>query len=78
MQTKFPSNFYITYFAKKHGTRITRKAQEPNPKGTAGKMFTDKNGTERYIYWDLEARNKKTNELGDWRHATGTWNIKAI
>jgi hypothetical protein len=24
----------------------------------------------RYIYWDLDK--------GDWRHATGKWNIKAI
>tara|TARA_R100001086_G_scaffold52656_1_gene23521 strand:- start:278 stop:514 length:237 start_codon:yes stop_codon:yes gene_type:complete len=78
MQTKSPFNFYITYFAKKHSKFITRKACEPNPKGTAGREFTDKNGTSRYVYWDLEARNKKTNELGDWRHATGTWNIKAI
>ena len=30
------------------------------------------------MYWDLEARDKKTNELGAWRHATGNWNIKAI
>ena len=72
------NNFYITYFAKTHngeeypdgGKMITRKAQEPNPAGTAGRMFTDKNGTDRYIYWDLDR--------GDWRHATGKWNIKAI
>jgi len=86
MQTKSPFNFYITYFAKTHNGKeyangvkmITRKAQEPNPVGTAGRKFVDRNGTSRYVYWDLEARNKKTNELGDWRHATGTWNIKAI
>ena len=79
-------NFYITYFAKTHNGEayaegvkmITRKACEPNPKGTAGREFVDKNGTSRYVYWDLEARDKKTNELGDWRHATGKWNIKAI
>ncbi len=72
------NNFYITYFARTHngkpiangGKIITRKACEPNPKGTAGKMFTDKNGVNRYIYWDLDK--------GDWRHATGKWNIKAI
>ena len=71
-------NFYITYFAKTHNGKeyaegvkmITRKACEPNPKGTAGRIFTDKNGTDRYIYWDLDR--------GDWRHATGKWNIKAI
>jgi len=64
------NNFFITYFAKKHSKFITRKAQEPNPKGTAGREFVDKNGTSRYIYWDLDK--------GDWRHATGKWNIKAI
>ena len=78
MQKKSPFNFYITYFANKHGTRITRKAQEPNPVGTAGRKFVDRYGVDRYIYWDLEARNKKTNELGDWRHATGFMDIKAI
>ena len=78
MQTKSPSSFYISYFAKKHGTRITRKAQEPNPLGTAGRKFVDRYGVDRYIYWDLEARNKKTNELGDWRHATSQWSVKAI
>ena len=78
MKTKSPFNFYITYFAKTHngeeyangGKIITRKAQEPNPKGTAGREFTDRNGVNRYIYWDLDK--------GDWRHATGKWNIKAI
>ena len=70
MQTKFPSNFYITYFAKKHGTRITRKAQEPNPIGTAGRRFVDRYGVDRYIYWDLEK--------GNWRHATGYMDIKEI
>ena len=72
-----PSSFFITYFAKTHngepipngGKVITRKASEPNPKGTAGRMFTDKNGTDRYIYWDLDR--------GGWRHATGKWNIKS-
>ena len=86
MKTKSPFNFYITYFAKTHNGKeyaggvkmITRKAQEPNPKGTAGRKFVDKNGTSRYVYWDLEARNKKTNELGDWRHATGFMDIEAI
>ena len=71
--TQLPKNFFITYFAKKHSKFITRKASATNTEGTSGK-----NGTSRYVYWDLEARNKKTNELGDWRHATGKWNIKAI
>ena len=75
---QLPKNFFITYFAKKHSKFITRKASEPNPKGTAGREFTDRNGVNRYVYWDLEARDKKTNELGAWRHATGKWNIKAV
>ena len=45
-------NFYITYFAKTHngkeyangGKIITRKASEHNPKGTAGRMFSDMGG----------------------------------
>ena len=75
---KLPKNFFITYFAKKHSKFITRKASATKPNGVEGKMFTDRNGVSRYIYWDLEARDKKTNELGAWRHATGNWNIKAI
>ena len=34
MKTKYPSNFYITYFAKKHGTKITRKGRYDKPDGT--------------------------------------------
>ena len=64
------NNFYITYFAKKHSKFITRKASEPIPAGSAGKEFTDRNGVNRYIYWDLDT--------GDWRHATGNWRIKRI
>ena len=64
------SNFYITYYAKKHSKFVTRKASEPNPEGTAGREFVDKNGVNRYIYWDLEKN--------DWRHATGSWKIKTI
>ena len=70
MKTKSPFNFYITYFANKHGTRITRKAQEPNPVGTAGRRFVDRHGVDRYISWDLEK--------GNWRHATGYMDIKEI
>ena len=64
------NNFYITYFAKKHSKFITRKASATNTEGTAGKMFTDRNGVNRYIYWDLDK--------GDWRHATRQWRIKRI
>ena len=64
------SYFYITYYAKKHSKFVTRKASEPNPEGTAGREFVDKNGVNRYIYWDLEKN--------DWRHATGSWKIKTI
>ncbi len=76
--TQMPKKFYITYFAKKHKKFITRKASAEKPNGVLGKIFTDKNGTDRFIYWDFDAWNKKTKELGDWRHATGQWTIKAI
>ena len=72
---KLPSKFYITYYAKTHngerikggGKFITRKASPNKPNGVLGKIFTDKNGTDRFIYWDLEADN--------WRHATRSWKI---
>ena len=84
--TELPKKFYITYFAKTHngeaiengGKIITRTASAEKPNGVLGKIFTDKNGTDRFIYWDFDAWNKKTKELGDWRHATGQWTIKAI
>ena len=71
-------NIFITYYARTHngeaikngGTFITRKASAYKPNGVIGKMFTDKNGTDRFIYWDLDA--------GDWRHATGSWKVKAV
>ena len=73
-----PQTFFITYYARTHngeaikngGTFITRKASAYKPNGVLGKMFTDKNGTDRFIYWDLDA--------GDWRHATGSWQVKAV
>ena len=64
------NNFYITYFAKKHSKFITRKASATKPNGVEGKKFTDRNGVNRYIYWDLDK--------GDWRHATRQWRIKRI
>jgi len=76
--TQLPAKFYITYFAKKHNAFITRKASATNPEGTEGKMFTDKNGTDRFIYWDFDSINKKTQEFGDWRHATSQWTIKEV
>ena len=75
--TKMPSEFYITYFAKKHKKIITRRASKGKPNGALGKIFTDKNGTDRFIYWDKDAVSK-TGWLGDWRHATGEGTIKAI
>ena len=73
--TQLPEKFYITYFAKthngeEHNAFITRTASAFKPDGTLGKMFTDKNGTDRFIYWDLDA--------GYWRHATGSWQVKAL
>ena len=82
----YPKTFFITYFAKTHngeaikngGKFITRKASAQKPNGVLGKIFTDKNGTDRFIYWDFDAWNKKTKAFGDWRHATNTWSVKAI
>ena len=65
-----PKKFYITYFAKKHKKIITRQASGEKPDGTLGKMFTDKNGTDRFIYWDIDK--------DDWRHATSSWKIRSI
>ena len=67
---KLPSKFYITYYARKHESFITRKASPNKPNGVLGKIFTDKNGTDRFIYWDIDK--------DDWRHATSSWKIKAI
>ena len=83
---ELPETFFITYYAKTHngeeiengGKFITRKASAYKPNGVLGKMFVDKNGTDRFIYWDFDALNKKTNDFGDWRHATDHWTIKAI
>ena len=70
-QIQIPQNFIITYFADKHDKFITRRGQFTKPE-------TDKNGTDRFIYWDFDAINKKTNEFGDWRHATSQWTIKEV
>ena len=62
------SNFYITYFAKKHKKFITRKGQYAKPDGTEGKAFVSKDGNPCLIYWDLDADG--------WRNATGQVRIK--
>ena len=82
---ELPKQFFITYYAKTHngeeikngGKFITRKASAYKPNGVEGKMFVDKNGTDRFIYWDFDATNK-LGGLGDWRQAVGQWTIKAI
>ena len=82
---ELPNQYFITYYARTHngeeikngGKFITRKASAYKPNGVLGKMFVDKNGTDRFIYWDFDAENK-LGEFGDWRHATGHWTIKAI
>ena len=82
---ELPKTFFITYYARTHngeemengGKFITRKASAQKPNGVFGKMFTDKNGTDRFIYWDFDAENK-SGEFGDWRHATGQWTVKAV
>ena len=57
---------------------ITRMASaEKNGNGVLGKILTDKNGNDRFIYWDFDAENK-TGGFGDWRQAVGQWTIKAI
>ena len=76
--TQMPKKFYITYFAKKHKKIITRTASaEKNGNGVLGKILTDKNGNDRFIYWDFDATNK-LGGFGDWRQAVGQWTIKAI
>ena len=62
------SNFYITYFAKKHKKLITRKGQFDKPDGTEGKAFISKKGDPCLIYWDLDADG--------WRNAVGQMRIK--
>ena len=62
------SNFYITYFAKKHKKIITRKGQFDKPDGTEGKAFLSKDGNPCLVYWDLDADG--------WRNATGQVRIK--
>ena len=84
--TQMPKKFYITYFARTHngeaikngGKIITRTASAEKPNGVLGQILTDKNGNDRFIYWDFEAWNKKTKEFGDWRQATRQWAIKEI
>ena len=67
---KLTSKFYITYYARKHESFITIKASPNKPNCVLGKIFTDKNGTDRFIYWDIDK--------DDWRHATSSWKIRAI
>ena len=74
--TQMPKKFYITYFAKNIKI-ITRTASAEKPNGVLGKILTDKNGNDRFIYWDFDAENK-SGGLGDWRQAVGQWTIKAI
>ena len=62
------SNFYITYFAKKHKRLITRKGQFDKPDGTEGKAFLSIDGNPCLIYWDLDADG--------WRNATGQIRLK--
>jgi len=73
-----PKKFYITYFAKKHKKIITRMASAEKPNGVLGRILTDKNGNDRFVYWDFDAENKKTGGFGDWRQAVGQWAIKEI
>ena len=64
------SNFYITYFAKKHKKIITRKGQFDKPDGTPSEKgaYLSKQGEPVLNYWDLDANG--------WRNATGQVRIK--
>ena len=62
------SNFYITYFAKKHKKFITRKGQFDKPDGTKGKDFVSKNGNACLVYWDLDNDG--------WRMAVGETRVR--
>ena len=75
--SNIPKNFYITYFARKHKKFITRKGSAVSPNNNSpSKVQKDKDGTLRFIYWDLDA---KPNEYGSqWRCAKNQWKIKAI
>ena len=61
--TQMPKKFYITYFAKKHQKIITRTASAEKPNGVLGKILTDKNGNDRFIYWVV--LTQKINQV-DW------------
>ena len=67
-----PSSFYISYFAKKYGTRITRKGRYDKPDGTPSTKgsYISKKGELVLNYWDLDADG--------WRNATGLMEIKTI
>ena len=72
---ELPKQFFITYYAKTHnGEEIKGGGKFITRKASAYKQ----NGVDRFIYWDFDALNKKTNDFGDWRHATGQWSFKAI
>ena len=64
------SNFYITYFAKKHKKIITRKGQFDKPDGTPSTKgaYLSKKGEPVLNYWDLDENG--------WRNATGQVRIK--
>ena len=64
------TKFYITYFAKKYNTFITRKGSYDKPDGTPSQKgaYVSKKGEPVLNYWDLEADG--------WRNATGQVRIK--
>ena len=71
-----PSNFVVTYYAKKHNKVITRNGSwfKPNT-STVGKAFISKNGVVCFIYWDNDAApDEKGNQ---WRMAKNPMTIKA-
>ena len=67
-------NFWITYYAKKHGKIIKRFGTWTKPNtDTKGKHFVA-NGNDVFIYWDL---NAPENENGNkWRQATNPLKVE--
>ena len=69
-QINIPEKFYITYYAKKYKTFITRKGQysKPDDVFTVGEYYISKKGEPCFRYWDLDADG--------WRQATWAMTIK--
>ena len=56
--TQMPKKFYITYFARNIKNN-NKNCKRRKPNGVLGKILTDKNGNDRFIYWDFDAEIKR-------------------